>query len=111
MEANRLELREKLQQFMEDCGEIPRLYFQPPETVKLEYPCMIYHLKALTSRKANNRPYHKTIGFDITYITRSPASNVPDRILDEPLFAFDRYYTAENLHHYAYTFTDTLKEV
>ena len=111
MEANRLELREKLSQFMLDCGETPKLYFQPPESVKLEYPCMIYHLRTMSSRKANNRPYHKTIGFDITYITRSHSSKVPDRMLDEPLFSFDRYYTAENLHHYAYTFTDTLKEV
>lgn len=111
MEANRLELRQRLSNFMEECGEIPKLYFQPPESVKLEYPCMVYHLKTLTSRKANDRPYHKMIAFDITYITRSPASLVPDRMLSEPLFAFDRYYTAENLHHYAYTYTNTLKEV
>lgn len=111
MEDNRLELREKLSIFMEECGETPKLYFQPAESVKLEYPCMIYHLKTLTSRKANDRPYHKTIAFDITYVTRSPASKVPTRMLAEPLFAFDRYYTAENLHHYAYTYTNTLKEV
>ena len=111
MEVNRLELRDKLSAFMVECGETPKLYFQPPESVKLEYPCMIYHLKTLTSRKANDHPYHKTIAFDITYITRSPASTVPDRMLGEPLFAFDRYYTAENLHHYAYTYTNTLKEV
>jgi hypothetical protein len=111
MEVNRLELRDVLSSIMEDSGEEPHLYFQPPETIKLEYPCMVYHLKTLTSRKANDKPYHKIIGFDITYITRSPASSVPSRMLSEQYMNFDRYYTSENLHHYAYTYSNTLKEV
>ena len=111
MEANRLELRERLIKVMEDCGEEPHLYYQPDATVKLEYPCMVYHLKSMTSRYADDNPYHKIISFDITYITRSPASKVPTRMLDEQMFGFDRYYTSENLHHYAYTASNTLKEV
>lgn len=111
MEANRLELREKLISIMEDCGEEPKLYFQPDASMTLEYPCMIYHLRTMTTRKANDMPYFKTIGFDITYVTRSPASLVPGRMLGEQFMSFDRYYTAENLHHYAYTYTNTLKEV
>lgn len=111
MEANRLELRTKLASIMEQCGEEPKLYFQPDASMTLMYPCIVYHLKTMTTRMANDRPYHKTIAFDITYITRSPASSVPDRLLDEQYVVFNRYYTAENLHHYAYTYTDTLKEV
>lgn len=110
MEASRLLLRSKLEGIMEECGEEPHLYFQPPESVRLAYPCMVYHLRTLTSRSADNRPYVKYISFDITYITRSPASKVPARMLEEPLFSFDRYYTAENLHHYSYTYTDNLKK-
>ena len=111
MEVNRLELRAKLASIMEECGEQPHLYFQPDASVTLFYPCMVYHLKTMTTRKANDRPYHKTIGFDITYITRSPASAVPPRMLSEQYMNFDRYYTSENLHHYAYTYSNTLKEV
>lgn len=111
MEANRLELRGILVSVMEECDEEPHLYFQPPENVKLEYPCMVYHLKTMDTRKANDKPYYKTIAFDITYITRSPASDVPTRMLSEQYMNFDRYYTAQNLHHYAYTYTNTLKEV
>lgn len=111
MEVNRLELSTLLSSIMEECGEEPHLYFQPPESVKLEYPCMIYRLRTMTSRKADDKPYYKTIGFDITYVTRSPNSSVPSRMLSEQYMNFDRYYTSENLHHYAYTITNTLKEV
>lgn len=110
MEANRLALREKLSLLMRECGEEPHLYFQPDASMTLVYPCMVYHLKTLTTRKANDRPYFKTIAFDVTYITRSPASAVPTRMLSEQFMNFDRYYTSENLHHYAYTYTNTLKE-
>lgn len=111
MEANRLELSDILSSIMEDCGEEPHLYFQPPESVKLIYPCIVYHLRTMTSKYANNQPYKVNIGYDITYITRSPTSKVPTRMVKEPLFGFDRYYTADNLHHYSYTTTNTLKEV
>lgn len=111
MEANRLALREILSKVMVDCGEEPKLYYQPPESMRLEYPCMIYHLKDMSSNYADNRPYMKLISFDITYVTRSPSSSVPVAMTDQSLMSFDRYYTADNLHHYAYTYTTTLKEV
>lgn len=111
MEGNRLELSEKLEAIMDECDETPHLYFQPPESVKMEYPCMVYHLRTMTSQYADDLPYMLSIGYDITYITRSPTSKVPVRMAKEPCFGFDRYYTADNLHHYAYTTTNTFKEV
>ena len=111
MEANRLDLRERLTAIMEECGEEPRLYFQPPESVKIEYPCVIYQLRTMTSDYADNLPYRTGIGYDVTYISRSPTSKVPARMAKEPMFGFDRYYKADNLNHYAYTTTNTLKEV
>lgn len=111
MENNRLDLREILVGIMEECGEKPKLYFQSPESIKLEYPCIIYKLRTMTSNYADNTPYKTNISYDITYITRDPTSKVPSRIVREPFMGFDRYYTASNLHHYAYTYTNTLKEV
>lgn len=111
MEANRQELSSRLKAVMEECGEEPHLYFQPPETVKLEYPCIIYRLSTLRNVYADDIPYNTRVSYDVTYITRSPTSTVPARLMKESLFNFSRYYTAENLHHYAYTTTNTLKEV
>lgn len=111
MEANRVELSEKLKALMSECGETPHLYFQPPESVKLEYPCIVYHLRTFTSTYADDLPYKTNIGFDLTYITRDPDSKVPSKLVKMERMGFDRYYTADNLHHYAYTSTDTLKEV
>lgn len=109
MEINRLELRDILANAMTECGEEPALFFQPPESVKLTYPCIIYRLRTLTSDYANDNPYRSTVSYDVTYITRSPTSKVPDKLLRLPTSAFDRYYVSDNLNHYAYTFTSTNK--
>lgn len=110
MEVNRIELHGILQDVMVAGGETPLLYYQPPESVKLAYPCIIYKLADLTADYADDVPYRRAIRFDITYITRSPISSVPDVLSLQPQFAFDRYYTFENLHHYAYNATFSTKE-
>jgi hypothetical protein len=110
MEANRLELHDILEEAMRASGEAPLLYYQAPESVKLAYPCIIYKLSDLTAEYADDAPYLRTIRFDVTYITRSPITKVPDTLSLLPQFAFDRYYTFENLHHYAYNATFSMKE-
>lgn len=110
MEVNRLELHELLSSIMESEGESPNLYFQPPETVKLAYPCIVYRLAYMTSDYADDDPYRIRITYDITYITRSPTSKVPTDLARSHEFAFDRYYISDNLHHYVYRYTSTLKE-
>lgn len=111
MEVNRLELSAKLEAIMTECGETPHLYFQPPESVKLQYPCIIYRLRTFDSEYADNRPYMTAIAYTVTYITRAHDSKVPARLAKEPQFGFDRYYPAESLHHYVYNTSNTLKEV
>lgn len=110
MEANRLILREILKNAMEEAGEEPNLYFQPPESVKLAYPCIIYSLNDMTNWYADDFPYGTTIRYDFTYITRSPSSKLPAKLVKLKHVGFDRYYVYENLHHYAYTYTTILKE-
>jgi hypothetical protein len=111
MEGNRLVLRRLLSEAMEECGEEPKLYYQPPESMKLAYPCFVYHFDGFQNRVADNVKYTTGVSFDVTYITRSPTSRVPIVVNKIPLMSFDRYYTADNLHHYVYTYTNILKEV
>lgn len=110
MADNRIDLSNLLHDVMIECGDDDNVYYQPPESMKLKYPCIIYTLRTLTSDYANNAPYRSTVSYDVTYITRNPDSQVPVKLLSLPQFAFDRYYPFENLHHYAYTTTSTLKE-
>ena len=75
------------------------MYFQPPSTVKLVYPCIIYSLDAFDTKKANNALYNYTKGYMLTYIDPNPDSAIPELLLQLPMCRFSRHYTADNLNH------------
>lgn len=79
------------------------VFFQPPSDKKLTYPCIIYSLDAVDVLYADNGPYRLHDRYSITYITRDPDDENIHKILMLPLCKFDRHYSSENLHHYAYT--------
>lgn len=76
-----------------------RVYFQPPATVKMEYPCIVYKRIRVSPLHADNRLYRHMMGYMVTVIDPNPDSEIPDRILNLPLSRHDRYYTADNLNH------------
>jgi len=79
------------------------VYFQPPADKKLTYPCIIYSLDALNVLYADNGPYRLHDRYSITYITRDPDDENIRKFVMLPLCKFDRSYSSDNLHHYAYT--------
>jgi hypothetical protein len=78
------------------------VYFQPPETVKLVYPCIIYSRSTENTRFANNKPYNNKIGYTIHVIDANPDSAIPEKIALLPMCSFDRSYTKDNLNHNIY---------
>lgn len=91
-----------LQKILEDILGSKHVYFQPPETVKMEYPCIVYHLISGTTQFADNNPYHFHKRYQILVIDRNPDSKILDRIATLPMCVFDRFYTTHNLNHYAF---------
>lgn len=100
MARSRIEFDSKLREALGSSN----VYFQPPESVKLKYPCIIYELSDLDTRHADNKAYKKDVAYDVTIITKDPEFFLIEDILD--LFSmvrFNRPYMADNLNHYNYT--------
>lgn len=79
------------------------VYYQPPESVKLEYPAIVYHRDTIDSEFANNKRYNKHNCYTLTLITRAPDSPVIDSILELPLTSYNRHYATEGLYHDMFT--------
>jgi hypothetical protein len=88
-----------LQAIFEDILGSRHVYFQPPSTVKMSYPCIVYRRNKVDEKRANNKLYLRKQGYQITVIDKDPDSLIPGKVLELPLCSFDRNYTADNLNH------------
>ena len=93
--ASRLELHEKLCELLGSRN----VYFQPPESVKMRYPAIVYDRSDIQPHFANNVVYRSLIQYDLTIITDDPDSVLIEEVSALPLCRYDRHYTSDNLHH------------
>ena len=94
--------RVELQALLEQTLGSRNVYFQPPESIKMSYPCIIYDLSRNNNRHANNKTYIRWKEYKVMLITKDPDSPLVDKLDDLEYFRFDRVFTADNLYHYVY---------
>lgn len=93
--------RQDLQTLLESFGA-EKVYFDAPESVHIVYPCIIYELNDVRTNYADDLPFNRTKQYLVMVIAEDPDTPIPDRIGALPMCAFDRHYTADNLHHFVF---------
>lgn len=98
--GSRLNLDNKLREILGSTN----VYYQPPESVKISYPCIIYDLADIPTENADNGLYIINHRYTVTLIHRDPDNELKDLILLklQPYCTLNKIYTADNLHHYVY---------
>ena len=93
--------RLELQALLESLLGTPNVYFQPPSSSQMEYPCFVYNRDRVETEHADNRPYHKKSRYQITIIGEDPdeVAEISGRVGDLPTASFDRSFVADNLNH------------
>lgn len=81
----------------------PNVYFQPPESLKLQYPCIVYERDYRNTQFAGNRPYRSTKRYQVTVIDKDPDSGIPDAVAALPMTTFQRFFAADDLNHDIYS--------
>ena len=76
------------------------VYFQPPSTVRMKYPCLVYSVNPPDIKKADDITYLKTKQYTVTAIDSDPDSDIWEKVLELPYSSFSRSYTADNLNHW-----------
>lgn len=79
------------------------VYFQPPPTLRMNYPCIVYSLDKYQVKSANNSLYFHKTRYQVTVIDRNPDSEIPMRVEQLPHTGLSRTYTADDLHHFVFT--------
>lgn len=78
------------------------VYFQPPETVKMVYPCIVYSLETIGTRHADDLPYMKDRAYAVIIIDKNPDLELVSKMSELKLCQFERHYTANNLNHWVF---------
>lgn len=79
------------------------VYFQPPASVKMQYPAIVYSRKNIVSEFANNGLYMLSPHYELILIDKNPDSEFVEKLLHLPYCHFDRHYEADNLNHDVFT--------
>jgi hypothetical protein len=95
--------REELQLLLEGVLGSRNVYFQPPESVKLKYPCILYERSDIHTNAADNQPYVKLNRYTVTAIEEDPDSDLAERLLGLKYCGFDRHFTSDQLNHDVFT--------
>lgn len=91
----RLELHELLCELLGSRN----VYFQPPASKVMVYPCIRYTLYDINNIYADNLVYLQKVGYEIIVIDRDPDSEISKRVSKISGIRFNRFYTADNLNH------------
>lgn len=99
METRRLKLHEI---FCDILGS-RNVYFQPPSSLKMSYPAIVYSLSDIQKKSADNKSYVKRTAYEVTVIDRDPDNSIVEKMSDLPNCRFDRSFTSDRLYHYIFT--------
>lgn len=79
------------------------VYFQPPASVKMKYPAIVYCIDKIDNTHADNRVYLSNTGYSVTVIDPDPDSPIIGKVASLPTSKFNRHYEKDNLNHDVYT--------
>ena len=100
--GSRLLLHEKLKSILGNNN----VYFQPPPSVKMNYPAIKYNLADIRTDAADNINWYKKVNrYTVTLIHKDPDNTIKDALVENN-FAFDRFYATDGLNHYVFTYFD-----
>lgn len=97
---NRLELHEILKTIVGSS----HVYFQPPESLMMVYPCIVYSLADVSINYADNIPYKNMRSYEITAITKDPDNDYIEQMLATFKYCrYNRRFVNDNLYHDVFT--------
>ena len=92
---SRLTLHERLVQILGN----RHVYFQPPENIKMHYPCIVYERYDISNTHADNDVYMQPCQYRVTVIDENPDSDIVVRMSQFKTARFIRHQVIENLNH------------
>lgn len=94
-----MDRRMQLHQVLKNILDSDNVYFQPPPSKQIEYPCIVYERSDIDQIHADNVDYLRRVRYTVTLIGADPESKFVNSILNIPTCRYDRFFTSDGLNH------------
>ena len=95
--------REELSKKLHDIIGNDNVFFQPPASDRIKYPCCIYELGRGATTRANNSIYNYVNSYQLMFIYPKHNEGIIKDVLNSlTLCSFEREYIADGLYHYVF---------
>jgi hypothetical protein len=88
-----------LQNLLESILGSRNVYYQPPESIRINYPAIIYSRNNIDNNFADDIVYMQNHTYQVIVIDANPDSEIVNKISKLPMCRYDRHYTSDNLNH------------
>jgi len=95
--------RLELQTMLETLLGSGNVYFQPPSSYQMSYPCIVYERSRILSAGADNLPYKHDNKYTITVMDEDPDSEIPITVSKLARCSHDRAFKSDQLNHDVFT--------
>ncbi len=75
------------------------VYYNPPESQKMEFPCIVYNRTSINDTKADNLKYIDYTTYKITVLSKKPDHPAIKKILELPMTRFTSQYVKNSFYH------------
>lgn len=97
--ADRLELQTLLEEILGSRN----VYFQPPESLLMKYPAIVYARDGINNTFADDESYVSRRRYSVTVIDEDPDSPIIDKVNKLQNCQFNRHFTSDQLNHDIFT--------
>ena len=94
---------QELQTMFEGLLGSRNVYYNPPASVRMSYPAIVFTRSRINNNFANNGVYRQSYPYEVTVITRDPDDSIIEKISKLPTCSPDRSFVSENLYHNVFT--------
>ena len=85
-----------------------QVYFQPPESVRMKYPAIVYSRTDIKQRRADNRLYLEDTAYRVTYMYTNPDDETPQKLAALPYSRYNSHFVRDNLYHDVFIIFNTI---
>ena len=97
--ATRIQLQSKLEELLGSRN----VYYQPPESMRMQYPAIRYSKKKVSTKYANDAVYSLINCYELIVIDQKPDNNVIRKLINFPYCTYERSYVSNGLNHDVFT--------